>query len=357
MKIHKTTSGRIVLFDDEMRLVEPVNLFLKMQSVRGRAPNTILAYAKDLKCYYTFLDYKHYSIEDFSYSILGEYVEYLESSAVDISALYTKSHRTPKTINRMLSTVSTFYKYLTQTGLIDSNKISGIVNSRLNGYKGMFYHTRRNPTVNKSLFRLKEPNYIPSLITENQIMALYKELPTKRDRILFKLLIQSGMRISEALSLKIQDIPIPDHNRQVAVLHNIKSKGKLRDIYVPESLVEELDEYILSERLNVNSSHDYLFTSQHPSYTNNHITYSGIYSVFKRAGQRAGFDFRFHNLRHTYISRLVESGMDVSVIRIIAGHVHLSTTEIYMTLSNDYITKSLEKYWFQKEMISFEQHT
>ena len=355
VKIHKVaTNRRVVLFDDDMILVEPVNQFLRMQELRGRSENTIMAYARDLKCYYAFLKLKHYSMENLNLQVLGEDVEYLESDFSDIRSLFATSRRTPQTINRMLSTVSSFYKYLVQAGGVEKDPISGIVNGPRNGYKGMFYHTRRNPSGRHSIFRLKETKYHPNLLSERQIRDLYLELPTERDRILFKLLLYSGMRISEALSLKIQDIPIPDPMRSVAVLRNIKSKGKRRDIYIPELLVEELDQFILSDRAMAYSKHDYLFVAQHPCRHYSHITYSGIYSVFKHAGQRADIDFRFHDIRHTYITSLVESGMNLSIVKILAGHAHISTTQLYVNLTDDFVADSLKEYWRQKGIVTNE---
>ena len=71
----------------------------------------------------------------------------------------------------------------------------------------------------------------------------------------------------------------------------------------------------------------------------------------KRYRKKSVVDFNFHDLRHTFCSNLVQSGMDVSVVRMIMGHEHLSTTQKYTHLSNLYIEDSLSRYWNQSTLI------
>ena len=184
---------------------------------------------------------------------------------------------------------------------------------------------------------------------------MYDALPTARDKLLFKFLIQSGARISEALSLKIEDIPVPDISNEVSVLHHVKSKGRYRDIYIPTELLIELDNYILEHCLSAKHANSYIFTAQHPFHQSKPISYRGIYEVFKCAGKKVGIDFKFHDTRHTFITNLVESGMDFSVVRILAGHKHIATTQKYVTLSSDYIARTLAGYWAKSAMIGGSQ--
>ena len=75
------------------------------------------------------------------------------------------------------------------------------------------------------------------------------------------------------------------------------------------------------------------------------------YDKLKKVQEEVGIDFNFHDLRHTFCSNLVQSGMDVSVVRMIMGHEHLSTTQKYTHLSNPYIEDSLSRYWNQSTLI------
>ena len=77
--------------------------------------------------------------------------------------------------------------------------------------------------------------------------------------------------------------------------------------------------------------------------------------MIKRAWKKVGIKFKFHDTRHTFVTRLVESGMDFSVVRILAGHKHITTTQKYVTLSEDYVASALANYWASVSMTGGEQ--
>jgi len=114
------------------------------------------------------------------------------------------------------------------------------VNSPNSVFRGMLYHTRKSNYTKQSIFKIKESEYRIHLFTAFEIQTMYSVLPTMRDKLIFKFLIQSGARISGALALKIEDVPIPDFSCEISVLHHVKSKGGYRDIYIPTGLLAEL---------------------------------------------------------------------------------------------------------------------
>jgi integrase/recombinase XerD len=354
MELHRVSDGTksgFVLLDQHMKLVQPVNEYLNYQALRGRAMNTLRAYARDLKIYFEFLEQRSLHYDQIDVILIREYVEYLRSPDESVIFLNVESKRSPVTINRMISTVHGFYCYQTAMNGTINPLITKEVNSPNSVFRGMLYHTRKNNYTKQSIFKIKESDYRIHLFTVAEIQAMLTALPTARDKLIFKFLIQSGARISEALALIIEDIPVPDFSNEISVLHHVKSKGRYRDIYIPTSLLAELDAYIMEHRLSVNTAHSYVFTTQHPHQQNKPISYRGLYEVFKRAGKKAGIDFKFHDTRHTFVTRLVESGMDFSVVRILAGHKHITTTQKYVTLSTGYIAESLAKYWTSSMMM------
>lgn len=149
----------------------------------------------------------------------------------------------------------------------------------------------------------------------------------------------------EVLELRIADIPYPDAASPISSLQDIKSKGGRRTLFLPTSLLEEIDRYILEERALIDTTHDYIFVSLKKEHYGKPLSYCAIYEVFHTAMKKAGISFHFHALRHTFISALVESGMDISVVRIIAGHRQITTTQQYTHISNRYLFESLNKYW------------
>ena len=161
----------------------------------------------------------------------------------------------------------------------------------------------------------------------------------------------TGARIQEVLDLEIESVPVPDMSQPVGCFQQIKSKGKTRDLYVPMSLIQELDDFIFEERNLIDTDHSYIFVSEQARQLGKQLTYSAAYDKLKKVQKEVGIDFNFHDLRHTFCSNLVQSGMDVSVVRMIMGHEHLSTTQKYTHLSNPYIEDSLSKYWNQSTLI------
>lgn len=347
MELHKISENggvRFILLDSKMRLLKPVNQYLEYQQIRGRSENTLRAYGQDLKVFFSFMEQRELCYTDVDAPIIQEYMEYLRSPKDGVIFLSSESQRTASTINRMIETVYGFYCYQSAVNGLENPVVTGQKDLPV-VFKDILYHTRKNNRTKYSIFTVKDSGYQIHLFTSDEIQAMYSVLPTARDRLIFKVLLQSGARISEVLSLKVEDIPVPDFSNSITILQGIKSKGKLRDIYIPTELAVELDNYVFENRLIVKTDHSHLFISQHPHQNNRPISYRGLYEVFKRAGAKVGINFKFHDTRHTFITHLVESGMDFSVVRILAGHEHISTTEKYVTLSTKFITDSLSAYW------------
>ncbi len=358
MELHSVSGGAksgLVLLDKEMRLVQPANDYWEYQALRGRAPNTLRAYGRDLKLFFEFLEQRNLRYDKIDVKLICTYVEYLRSPNEELIFLSTQSKRSPSTINRMIGTVHGFYCYQAAMNGIANPIITKEVNSPNSIFRGMLYHTRKSNYTSHSIFKIKENDYQIHLFTAGEIQKMLGALPTERDRLIFKFLIQSGARVSEALALKIEDISVPDFSNAVSVIHHVKSKGKHRDIYIPTTLLAELDSFIMETRLAGKTSHSYIFATQHPYYQDKPISYRGLYEVFKRAGRKVGIEFKFHDTRHTFVTRLVESGMDFSVVRILAGHKHISTTQKYVTLSTEYIASSLTRYWASIQAAGGEQ--
>lgn len=333
----------VVLLDDDMQIVEPVYLYLKNLKRRGRAFNTIKANGRDLKTYYDFLKEYGYKADEATVDTVLDYVDYLRGNGRTL-ALYKESELTPKSINRMLSTLRSFYKFYNITyGTVNPMLVEEVYAA--GARRGMLAHIGRSNKVRSSVFKVKETKRRIHLIDEDDAVTFFSQLPTRRDRLIFKFLYLTGARIQEVLDLKISQIPYPDHDKDICVLEGIKSKGKYRDLYVPMSVISEIDDFIMEERSMIETAHEYLFVANKPGYTGNRLTYHALYSVFKKVSEDTGIELNFHDLRHTFISKLTESGMDISIIRIIAGHEQVETSQKYIHISGKYLKESLASYW------------
>lgn len=120
----------LVLLDKQMRIVKPVFEFLKFQKLRQKADNTLRAYGWDLKTFFEFLDRYGYRYDEVEPATMGEFIEYLREPDIagEVSSFYRVSVRTPRTINRVLGTVHSFYQYHVMVGGIDNPIIMQDIN-------------------------------------------------------------------------------------------------------------------------------------------------------------------------------------------------------------------------------------
>ena len=344
-----------VLLDDEMKIVKPVYDFLRFQQQKGRAINTLKAYGTDLCLFWTFLKENGYAYDQVTPRLIADFIDYLRGGD-KILSLYKESIRSNRTINRILSTVHSFYQYQADMHEIDNPILMHEINRPFNMFKGILAHTRSDNKIKQSVFKLKESQYAVHLVVDSEIKLVLGQLTKRRDILLYKMLYLTGARIQEVLDLEIEAIPVPDMSKSICVLHQIRSKGKYRDLYVPMSLIAELDEFIMEERSQIATDHSYVFVSEQERQRGKQLTYSAAYDKLKKIQAKVGVQFNFHDLRHTFCSSLIESGLDVSVVRIIMGHEHISTTQKYTHLSNPYIEDSLSRYWGQSSLIGGDFH-
>lgn len=356
MELHKTkykNKDIFILLDDNMKLVKPVYNYLKYLRQKNKAFNTLKANCNDLKLYWEFLNKEHYQYDEVTPNTIGEFIEYLRepNDTDNVVSIYSESKRTGKTINRILSTIYNFYKYCANSMQIENPIFMEEVNRPFDMFKNLLYHTRSNNKTKQSIFKVKESKTTFKLVSDSDAEIFLNNLNTWRDKLIFKIMYFTGARIGEVLDLQIEDIPYPNTSKQIGMLENIKSKGKRRNLYIPMTLLEEIDNFIMEERNNIDTEHSYIFVSQQKRNLGKPLTYRAIYEVFNTAKKKTGIDLNFHDLRHTCATALVQSGMDISVVKIILGHEHITTTQQYTHISNQYLEDNLSRYWNKSSLI------
>lgn len=355
LSVIKTEDGGVVvLLDENMRIVKPVQDYLRQQARTGKSFNTLVANGRDLKLYWQFLNYKGYDYTKVTPVNIGEFIEFLrlpDGTNEKIVTLYGSSKRSGKTVNRILSTLYGFYKYCCMVLEMDNPIIMEEINRPQNMFKSLLHHTRHNNRTNKSIFKVKESEANITIIPDSHIELILDNLSRERDRLILKILYLTGARIGEVLDLKIENIPHPNSGEIFGVLKNIKSKGKARDLFIPAALIEDLDNFIIEERALIKTDHNYLFVSLQKQHFGKPLSYRGIYEVFRNVKEKLDIPFNFHAVRHTFITHLAEMGMDISIISKIAGHKHVSTTERYTHLSDKYMGESLARYWQSSNLL------
>lgn len=147
----------------------------------------------------------------------------------------------------------------------------------------------------------------------------------KREKAIFYLLFGTGIRLGEAVNLKLQDIK----NDVIFVT----GKGqKEREIFLPEEAKNAINDYLFVRTPGKTASDkDYLFTTK----AGRRMTYDYFRNICKFVAMNAGVKFHPHMARHTYATQLLRAGMDVAYVSKLLGHENLSSTQIYLHPSQE----------------------
>jgi site-specific recombinase XerD len=153
---------------------------------------------------------------------------------------------------------------------------------------------------------------------ERLLMAASRQGP--REKAIFYLLFGTGVRLGEAVNLKLQNIK----NDRIFVT----GKGqKEREIFLPTESRNALDEYLLVRTPGKTASDkDFLFTTK----AGRKMTYDYFRNLCKLVAMNAGVKFHPHMARHTYATELLQAGMGVAYVSKLLGHENLSSTQIYL---------------------------
>jgi len=168
----------------------------------------------------------------------------------------------------------------------------------------------------------KKESRIPEVLNKEEVSKIIEAVGNQKHQLMVKLIYAGGLRISELINLRPEDIDI---KRKVICVRQGKGK-KDRITLFPESTKEELLEYLLSF-----SPKNYLFESNR----NKKYSQKTIEKALEKASIRAlGRKIRPHVLRHSFATHLLEAGTDIRYIQKLLGHKNLRTTQIYTHVAN-----------------------
>ncbi|NRD81132.1 tyrosine-type recombinase/integrase [Bacillus sp. BRMEA1] len=165
------------------------------------------------------------------------------------------------------------------------------------------------------------------LLTEDDYKRLIASTEKSRDiraKALFESMYYSGMRISEALQLRVDHV-----QKGLKVIEDIKGKGsKYRDIYMSDKLIKSLREYIEVRQQPFSSTTKALFVGERGP-----LTRQTAHSLIKKYAKAAGIELskaHVHNLRHLFGLRLAAQGLPIQDIAKYLGHTSIEVTKIYL---------------------------
>jgi integrase/recombinase XerD len=326
-----------VLGEDQVP-VEPVERFLAFLTAIERSPNTIKAYAHDLKDWFVFLarrglDWRSVTVED-----VAGFVAWLRlpPAARDgrVVVLPTVEHHcAAASVNRKLAALASFCEFHARhgvplVGVLTMMAPAGRRGGSRGSFKPFLHHiTKSNPQRRRTV-ALAAPTLRPQVLTAAQTQAILDGCTRLRDRLLFALLLDTGVRIGEALGLRHEDVEIAE--RQVRVVPRFNDNrarakaGRSRVIPASAELMRLYADYLNREYGALDS--DYVFVNLWGHPRGHPLTYPAVYDLVGRLRRRTGIAFGPHQFRHTYATWLLRRGAGMESVQQLLGHASITTT-------------------------------
>ncbi|WP_302152726.1 site-specific tyrosine recombinase XerD [Eubacterium ventriosum] len=272
---------------------------LQLHTKKDTSSNTEISYKRDLTKFFEYLNICSIEeIKNITKHDLEGYIKHLS----DIG-------RATTTISRNVASIKAFFAYLYDEEIMKSNPSVGL----------------KAPKIIKKA---------PEILTVSQVDALLEQ-PSKnspkelRDKAMLELLYATGMRVTELITLKMDDVNLA---QEYVVCHDRK---KERIVPFGSDAKKALVRYITDGReylLGDNEDSVIMF----PNCQGGAMSRQGFWKLIKTYGKKAGIETELtpHTLRHSFASHLVENGADLKSVQEMLGHSDISTTQIYMTSGN-----------------------
>lgn len=260
--------------------------FLEIE--KGLAENTLEAYRRDLT---EFFDFCLKEIQEISRYDINSYILNLR-----------EKNYTSTSVTRKIASFRGFFKWACANEIII-----------------------KNPTLTLEL--PKNPKRLPKVLTLQEIKTILKEDLTKQERLIFELLYDCGLRVSELVNLKINDIDISGK-----FLTCIGKGSKERIVPFGNCAIDAIKNY-LPER-------DFLILKYKVNTKNllinekgQKVTRQEVYTFISNQGKKIHKSISPHTLRHSFATHLLENGADLRVVQELLGHSDVSTTQLYTHIS------------------------
>jgi integrase/recombinase XerD len=276
---------------------------------RGCSRNTLDAYSRDLNGYLAFARKSGCAVpQEISPDVVMAYLAERKSAGLSASS-----------VNRALAAVRGFHKYLLREGIAD-----------------------RNPLVRIELARVWMR--LPGTLNREEMNHLLEQpLPDGnagwRDRAMLELMYATGLRASELIHLKMNDI-----SWQVGFLSTMGKGGKARIVPIGRCAFDCLRRYIEESRprLIKGRQSDLLFLNR----SGQGLTRQGFWKIVRKYALRAGLGTKVHphTFRHSFATHLLEGGADLRSVQMMLGHADISTTQIYTHVTRERLRDVHRKY-------------
>ena len=207
--------------------------------------------------------------------------------------------------------------------MIEKGACGNTINVYLNALK-FFYCDILNKRLMINIRYSKIPKTLPIVLTKDEVAALINSIKNPKHKLMVKLMYSAGLRVSELVHLKAEDLDI--QNGYGWVRHGKGNKDRM--FIIAESIKEELKCYVSKECISPDS---YIFRG-----FNGHITTASIRAIIKNAVKNSKISKHAHphTLRHSFSTHLIENGSSVAEVQSLLGHSSAETTMIYLHIAS-----------------------
>ena len=300
-------------------LLNQVKTYLAyLQYEKKLSPNTIKSYLFDLNYFIDFIlsNYKIQNLNNIKKKHIKEYINSLTTYTYN-NIVFEKQN---SSINRAISSVKSYFKYLTNNDFISNDPTKDIILPKNN---------KKLPTI----LTVEEINKILEVTTSNKKNNI-------RDRAIISVLYSCGIRVSELINLNLTNLFFDEE------IIKVFGKGN-KERMVPVGLIAKKDlEYYINkirpEYARKRNSKGVLFLSNRGL----PISRKTIWNIIKTITIRSGIEKNVspHTFRHSFATHLLEGGADLRAVQELLGHSNISTTQIYTHLDKTYLKEIHKQY-------------
>jgi integrase/recombinase XerC len=265
-----------------------------LQFEKRFSAHTLTAYRHDLEQFSSFISdqYELNDLSQCSHTFIRSWIVSLMESGM-------KS----KSINRKISTLKSYYKFLQREGIIQSSAMNKIV----------------SPKVPKRLPQFIEEKHMEQLLSN---VDFSNDFEGYRNRLIIELFYATGMRISELIGLKSTDVSTTESQLKV-----LGKRNKERIIPISEYLVEPIQSYLAQRNTLLGRDTEYFFVRKDAKQLYPGLVYRLVTSELAKVStvERKSP----HILRHTFATHMLNHGAELNAIKEILGHSSLAATQVY----------------------------
>jgi integrase/recombinase XerD len=328
----------------DFRPVAIIDEYLAWLTDSERSPNTVEAYAHDLRMFWTFLDEHGLSWDQVGVMEIAEFAAWARRPARNVVVLADEAARlSPRTVNRMLTGVVGFYELQARRGSTVANDLIVRTRGGRGGYKPFLHGIARSRPRGRAV-RLPEQRSLPRTLSLEQVAAVIDAQEHLRDRFLFALLACTGMRIGQALGLRHEDVVaweqrIEIHARPGGGRRARSKAGAEGGVPVAPELIRLWSDYMHEEYGDLDC--DFVFVNLWGGRIGQPLSYSNVDRIVERTQRKVGFLFTPHNFRHTYATLAYRDGVALDVIGVLLTHRSPTSALVYTHPTADDLRRAL----------------